>query len=657
MTRGEPPAIVKIVRMRYFILGVACVFACGKGADGLRSRSAPLVVVDADGAFGTQAVTTTSVARSFVVRPAPPADSLQFDRIEAIESTCPEFLIDAPDAAGAVVQRFCTGFVGGEQYGGGGETMCVGFEELTYSFKVRFAPTQQVASSDQCRIIVRLDGGSSKQIPVSGTGIAPPLSATIAPRTPIDFFTVNLGVESAPRTFQVKNTGSGPLTVSASTVLATGVFTVTGDTTSHQLAPNASTIYEVTCTPTSAALFNGSITVTTNDPDAADSSVTIPFVCQGIDHPIGNTDGPRTQVVVGNSNTVTVALTNLSATDTVTGLSVALSQPVPGLTIQVPPAGSLLPLANTTVQLLWQPTEPYQGPLGGLTLSVDGEPDRLIGIAMAQATIADVKSSIPTTEKLEFGRLCIGESKKLSFTMQPGGDDSDVFANYVVKTVSGTAPFTAALNGGSVVQVGSPPTLATIDVTVMPMISDGTFDGTITVGTDSPTEPSFDVAAIVQVLQGGTTVNPPLINFREVIVTGFSDTKTTTFTNCTADTIEITGVALDGESATDFDIIQIMPDGVDRLPPFSLPRGGEVVIAVQMLPQSDGTKEAQIGIDFQEPGKPATSVETVALLGEGFLRTPDRDSYYACSTGSPLHSAPLGLVVGFLVVRRRRRRR
>ena len=68
-------------------------------------------------------------------------------------------------------------------------------------------------------------------------------------------------------------------------------------------------------------------------------------------------------------------------------------------------------------------------------------------------------------------------------------------------------------------------------------------------------------------------------------------------------------MALDGDSAADFDIIQIVPDGVEQLPPFTLSRGGEMVIAVQMLPQTDGSKQARVDIDYQEPGAPATSEE------------------------------------------------
>lgn len=640
--------------MRIVVLVLVGLVACSRSDEHVRSRGSQLVAFDADGAFGTQAVTTTSSPHTFTVRPASPSDSLQFDRIETIESTCPEFQITAPDAAGAIVQRTCSAF-GGGGYGGGGDVQCVAFAEQTYTFSVQFAPVVQLPSSDQCRIIVRLDGGVSKSIAVSGTGIAPPLAAEISPRTPIDFFTVNLTKTSALRSFSVRNAGSEALTVSATTSLANGVFAVTGTTAQHDLAPGESEDFLITCTPPTADVFTGSITITTTDPDPDDAEVPITFTCQGIDHPVQSIDAAEVVATVGTTRTVIVTLDNLT-TDPVEEIAVELQQPaLPGLVISAPPATSLGALGSTTVELTWTPPEPYKGALGGLILSVKDQPPRAIGIAMSHARIADVSSDMPANEKLDFGRMCIGEAKVRSFRMQPGGTDSNVFTDYTVMSVAGSAPFTAAIAAGSALVQVAPPTAVAIDVTAMPMISDGTFEGTVTVTTDSPSEGSYTVPVIAEVLQGGTTVNPPLLDFRGVVVTGFSETKTATFTNCTAGPIEITGIALDGDSASDFDINQITPNDVDQLPPFTLPRGGEVVIAVQMLPQSDGTKQARVNIDYQEPGAPATSEETVALLGEGLLRAPDRGSYYHCSTGSPLHAAPIGLVFAFIILRRRRR--
>lgn len=649
---GEPVE----VRLRHFVVGVVLMFACSKAVERLRARATPLVVLEGNGAFGNQAVTTVSAPRTFVVRPAPPATSLQFDRVESIESTCPEFQVSAPGAAGAVVQRICTAF-GGGGYGGGGATECVAFEEQDFPFEVRFAPTVELPSSDQCRIIVRLDGGTSRSIPVSGTGVPPALSIDISPRDPIDFFTINAGTTSSARAFTVRNKGTEPLSIAAVTDLAGGVFAVTGTTPTHALAPGAAEVYQLTCTPPTADLFTGSITITSNDPDPADASVLIPLTCQGIDHPLQSTDGAEAQLLVGQSTTIDVALHNLTA-GTVTGITAALQDPVlPGLAISQPPATTLGPNGDTTIQLAWTPPTPYKGALGALVLTVDGEAPRVIGIGMARATIADVQSDLPDNEKLDFGRLCIGESRTRPFKMQPGGSDANVFADYTVLGVAAASPFAATLpDGPSLVRVVNP-TTAVVEVTAMEMISDGRFDGAITITTDSPSEPTLDVPATVEVLQGGTSVSPPLLDFHDVIVTGFSETKTATFTNCTADTIEVTGILLDGESAADFAIIQIMPDGTEQLPPFTLPRGGEVTIAVQMLPQTSGAKSAQISIDFQEPAKPETSSETVTLLGEGFFKRPDRGSYYRCSTGAPVEAAPIGLVLGFLVLRRRRRRR
>lgn len=632
------------------LIAFLVIMVCGCSHREERTRSHPqLVVLEADGAFGSQAVTTASSPRTFTVRPS--GTGSQFDRVESIESTCPEFQVTAAGLP-AVVERTCVAFEGGG-YGGGGEVTCVAYAEQPYTFTVRFAPIVELPSSDQCRIIVRLDGGASKSIPVSGTGIAPPLRVDISPRATVDFFTVNLNTESTPpRTITLRNTGSQALTVSSIASTSNGVFEVAGGSAQpHSIPPGGSELYQVTCTPPTTDAFTGSLTIATNDPDPEDAQVVIPFACQGIDHPIQNKDAPEVVTLVGSARTVTVELVNLSQTEAVTNLAIELQQPaLPGLAISQAPATTVAAAGSTTVELTWNPPEPYKGALGGLILSIDGKPPRVIGIAMAHARVADVTSNIPANEKLDFGRVCIGDSKSRVFKMQPGGTDANIFADYAITGATQTGPFTTTVTP-STVQV-SPPSEVEVEVVAMPAISDGTFDGIVTITTDSPNESTYDVPVVVEALQGGTTVFPPLLDFRQVVVTGFSDTKTATFTNCTAGDIEITGIALDGDSAADFDLVEIAP----QLPPFTLPRGGEVTIAIQMLPRSDGTKQAQVGIDYQELGMPTTSEETVALLGEGFVRLPDRDSYYRCSTGTPLHAAPLALVLGFIVLRRRRRR-
>lgn len=647
--------------MRVFILWALAIFACHEAAERLRTgtRSSPLAIVEADTDFGSVPVTTESTPHTFVVRPAPPDDSLQFDRMESVESTCPEFKIGAtPNVPGAIVRRFCKEF-GGGGYGGGGDVQCITFDEETYSFDVTFAPTVELPSSDQCRIIVRFDGGLSQSIKVTGTGIAPPLKALFSTRAPIDFFTINQGQTSAASSITVTNDGSQALTVSATSVDTDGVFVITGNQNQHAIAPGATTTYTVACEPTVGdpdnTAYAGSLTIQTNDPDPDDASVTFPLACVGVDHPLLPTPDFGISTLVGRPISVTVGLENQTGA-TVTVNSITLKQPaLSGLEITNAPT-SIGPNGNATVQLTWTPDAPIAAMLGAIVVGIAGETDRDIAITgdVAKALLADVKTNVPANETVTFGRLCIGESRPRSIKMQPGDGDEELLAGYSVTGASADGPFTAAVVAPTAVTV-NPPSEVTVDITALEMFTDGTLDGTLTVTTDSPTEPTTTVPLTVEILQAGATVSPPLLDFSRVVITGVSSTKTATFTNCTAGTIEVTGVTLDGASAADFDIIQIMPNGVQQLPPFTLPRNGEILIAVQMLPQSSGAKSAEVSIDFQEPNKPDTSVETIALTGEGFVKAPDRDSYYRCSTGSPIQALPLAFVGLFLVLRRRRR--
>ncbi len=660
--------------VRGLVVAAVCLAACSQSPERVRSRSSQLVALDGNGAFGTVPVTTTSDPHVFTVRPAPPVDSLQFDRIELIESTCPEFVVDAPNAVGAIVRRFCKAFDASTY--GGADPKCIDFGEDSFTFNVRFKPVLELPSSDQCRIIVRLDGGASKSITVSGTGDAPPRRAQFSTTAPINFFTVTQGKTSVASKVIVSNTGSQTLSVNASIVNNDGVFLVNGSVVngalgSQNLARNASRELAVQCRPDvddpTGTAYKGTLTITTNDPVPARATVVIPIDCTGIQ---SNVDSQATatehKTRVEEATEITILLENVSTAvgsfATFGEIELASSAAAGMEIMSAPTVGTSLQQGNTTqMKLRWTPPAVHVGDLGAVILRIEGEPDRLIGIGTGLAQLADVTSSVPNMEKLDFVKMCIGESKTRTLTMKPAGTDIMVFADYSVNAVASSAPFSADIVDAERVVKVFPPSEVAITVTAEPMDTPGVFESMLTVETDSPTEPTYGVPVAVEVLPKGATVDKTQLDFNTTIVTGFSETETATFRNCTDDEIDITGILLDGDSAPDFDILSIVTKNrdlteIEQNPPFKLPRNGEIEVTVQMLPQSDGVKSAQLSIDFQEPGQPATSNQTVSLSGEAFIRLlpGNRDSYYRCSTGAPLQLAPLGLVLLFVFRRRRR---
>ena len=436
---------------------------------------------------------------------------------------------------GAVVQRTCAAF-GGGGYGGGGEVECVAFTEQPFVFSVRFAPVFELPSSAQCRIVVRLDGGASKSIPVSGTGIAAAAAVDISPRTAIDFFTVNLDKTSAANQITVRNSGSEALTLSATTALAGGVFAITGTTAQHPIATRrdrrSSRSRAPRRPPTCSTARSPSVERSGRRPTP---EVSIPFTCQGVDHPIQNLDDGQVLAVVGTSRTVVVTLNNIT-TDPVQNLTVALQPPVlPGLAITKAPATSLGSLGTTTVELRLDAARALQGfarrvdPIDRRQASARGQhrdvacADRGCHLGRAGGREARLRSDVH--RRVEDAAVHHAAGRQRCERVRGLLGDRRLGERTLHRDES--SPGSCRCRHRPRVE---------IEVTAMPMISDGVFNGTVTVNTDSPTEATFTVPVIVEVMQGGTTVNPPLLDFREVVVTGFSETKTATFTNCTAAT-------------------------------------------------------------------------------------------------------------------------
>jgi hypothetical protein len=182
----------------------------------------------------------------------------------------------------------------------------------------------------------------------------------------------------------------------------------------------------------------------------------------------------------------------------------------------------------------------------------------------------------------------------------------------------------------------------------------GVVEQTLLIGTDAPGFEQFPVKLSVEGLLPGASASPSELTFQRTVVTGYTNSKTGLFRNCTGHDIQILGVTLDGSSAPDFLITRVQPGELQpQLPPFTLPVDGKLEIDVEMLPQTEGVKAARIVIDYEEPGAGMADSKSIALSGEAFVRD-HRDSYYRCGVGSAAQAWPLIAVI-WLVVRRRKR--
>ena len=104
---------------------------------------------------------------------------------------------------------------------------------------------------------------SPDTVTLSGTGVQPVLNAS---PDSLDFATVNVGQTAGPQTVTVTNTGTGKLTVSASTVTGAG-FSLAGDTCTNAEVPVGGTCtVRVDFSPGAEGAASGQLSFTSNAP-------------------------------------------------------------------------------------------------------------------------------------------------------------------------------------------------------------------------------------------------------------------------------------------------------------------------------------------------------------------------------------------------------
>lgn len=129
---------------------------------------------------------------------------------------------------------------------------------------VTFSP--QSAETISGNVTVTTSQGSNAVIPVSGTGTQP--AVTLTPSS-VSFGSITVG-SSNSQTIQIKNSGTGTLTVSQISVTGSG-FSTSGVSLPISLTAGQTSNFNVQFAPSSAGSATGSISVVSNDPGSPDT--------------------------------------------------------------------------------------------------------------------------------------------------------------------------------------------------------------------------------------------------------------------------------------------------------------------------------------------------------------------------------------------------
>jgi uncharacterized protein (TIGR03382 family) len=581
--------------------------------------------------FGTYAVGASSPFSPIDVNPAL-GDN--YDTINSITASCPDFTISAPGLPADVYRTciydpcrttVCTAYV----------YQCTTDQYVTYQFQAKFTPT--VAGTVSCVVSIVLADGTVHKVTLSGTGMLPPIDIDVQPKT-IPFGDVRRNTTSTAVGVTVKNAGGQTLTVNS--VSASAGFTIaSGQQTSYTLAAGASMPYAVTCNPTSTGGLSGSFVVTSNDPSTP--TVTIPLSCNGIDSNLSMTPSPTTlattrvgepvqaAITLANSGTASMQLESISVTGD--DLQMMGTPPSPGAY----PTGTI-----GTVNVGFGAAA--KGTVSGtLTVTYDGGQVRSIPIS---ARALGTSMALNPDGDVNFGPVCAGQTRQETFTLLANDE-----APFQVSQLGGvTEPFSvttptlpASVSGGGGSQL-------TFTVTAAP-VTTGVQSSSLSLVTDIPGAPARSINMTVDALDAGVSPSPSTLDF------GSTPENTTTLgqpvhlSNCSASAISYMNARIEGVDAAEFAIVAA-PTGA------TIPPTGLASWLVVLSTNSVGLKHAEFVVDYDG------GTARVPLAGEGLGELPttpgtgEELSYYGCATTGSAGGAPLVLLALGLVRRRRRRR-
>jgi len=225
--------------------------------------------------------------------------------------------------------------------------------------------------------------------------------------------------------FTVKNIGTATLTYSVGTIAAP--FARTSACTSNcTLGPGASELVSVTFSPTTPTMAMGTITVTSNDPDAGDGTKTVMISGNGVAPQIsvpGSLDfmsvevGASSSLMLTAMNTGTASLSITSATITSGATNFTMTAGMPG-------AQSVGTGGSTQWTIRCNPTAP--GPLTGTFRIVSSSfmgatTDVSLTCTGQQGVLATTPATTVGTP-IDFGGVTVGNSATRMFVLRNSGN-------------------------------------------------------------------------------------------------------------------------------------------------------------------------------------------------------------------------------------------
>lgn len=170
----------------------------------------------------------------------------------------------------------------------------------TCAINVAFVPVTTGAASG---VLIVSDQFRSQTVALSGTGVAP-AGVSLTPTAGLAFGAIGVGLTSPAQTMTLTNNGGVTLTISS--IAASGDFHLASTTCGAMLTPNAACTMLIVFAPTAGGARTGALMLTDN---ATSGTQTAALSGVGIDFALAATGPTSVTVVSGTSAVYTLALT------------------------------------------------------------------------------------------------------------------------------------------------------------------------------------------------------------------------------------------------------------------------------------------------------------------------------------------------------------
>jgi hypothetical protein len=456
------------------------------------------------------------------------------------------------------------------------------------------------------------DDPNENPLDVSLTGNVPPPDINVAPQS-LAFGNVCLG-ETKTLNATISNQGGCDLNITAIALAggSNGDYSISAPQLPITLVPGATTIVQVTLTPTAAngpAPFgygprNGTLSVTSNDPDGAENPllVSLTGTVPPPDINVSPTALDFGEVCVGDRKTLDAEISNQGLCDlTVSSLNtsgVGFSVQRPQLPVIIPKGGRI------TVRVTYLGTLPFNPPgsKSGTLSIVSDDPDVTENplVVPLTAVVPPPDIQVEPTELL-FGDVCIGDSKVLDLRVANQGK-----CDLTITDIQNLDPAPA---GSFTIQepqlplILKPGQAAAIHVVFAPNPTFGPKTGAVRFINNDPDEGNLVVPLSGNAPPPDIAASPSSIDFQNVCV-GVPVTRNLEIANTGKCDLNVTGITRTAGS-TDF---SVAPPTL----PFVVKSGGNVTVPITVNATSFGARSATFSIASDDPDENPLNVTVAA---------------------------------------------